>query len=241
MLPVYNRFYTMYAIISNYGNDAIALLQWAADAKLAPVYVIYVETNWHAPEWPARVAAGETYARSLDFQIVHLVPPLQFPDLITEKNSFPTPKFAWCAGILKGLPILEWLDTHDSPAEATVILGTRQQPNQPPVPEMVEASPHWGDRRVWQPLYQLDDLNRNALLAQTSFPLLAHRSLECDPCIYTTHFTRLSPAVVQRTALLEQLLGDTMFGQPIQRLAQIATDTQDVVYMGCGIPFGCGI
>jgi 3'-phosphoadenosine 5'-phosphosulfate sulfotransferase (PAPS reductase)/FAD synthetase len=106
----------MYAIISNYGNDAIALLQWAADAKLAPVYVIYVETNWHAPEWPARVAAGETYARSLDFQIVHLVPPLQFPDLITEKNSFPTPKFAWCAGILKGLPILEWLDTHDSPA-----------------------------------------------------------------------------------------------------------------------------
>ena len=42
-------------IFASYGNDSIALIQWAHERGLTGVHVAYGDTGWAAEWWPARV------------------------------------------------------------------------------------------------------------------------------------------------------------------------------------------
>ena len=61
-----------YAISASYGNDSMAMMQWAAERGLQGVTVAYCNTGWSAPGWEQRVAEGEALAKRLGFETVHL-------------------------------------------------------------------------------------------------------------------------------------------------------------------------
>lgn len=250
----------MHLIISNYGNDSIALIQWAFEQQLKDVHVLYVETGWAASEWSERVTRGEIWVKQLGFNPVHLMPTLQFKALVIDKGEFPTTKFQWCAGILKGLPILDWLDQVDSRIETTILLGSRRDASRrfAYLEEFLQESEHYGDRKVWHPLFLHTLTQRDELIKKTPFPLVTHRSLECDPCVNSNEidFQRISLETIVKAVQLEQAVGRPMF-----HVAELAEDASiyDVITwakqqspssntssahffdMGCGSPYGCGL
>jgi len=55
----------MNVIFASYGNDSVALIQWAHDKGLRDVTVAYSNTGWAAQKWPMRVARGNAWAHAL--------------------------------------------------------------------------------------------------------------------------------------------------------------------------------
>lgn len=52
----------MHVLFCSYGNDSIALIQWAHESGLKDVTCLYSDTGWSASWWTERVAKGETLA-----------------------------------------------------------------------------------------------------------------------------------------------------------------------------------
>lgn len=241
----------MHVIIANFGNDSIALLEWARQQRLPEVFVLSVDTGWGAEIWAQRVALIDQYITSHDMTHVRLMPEYNFSRLVQERHNFPSIKFHWCASFLKGLPILDWLDQVDPDLEATVLLAKRQEqaPALHKLQEFELESHSYGDRKVWYPLYQHTLSQRNALIKQAGFDLLHTRSLECDPCIYNqrSDFQRLDDKRIQQVATLEAIVGRPMFSTPITEIVaedfsevDVAGGNKAIYYQGCGSEFGCG-
>ncbi len=244
----------MWCIFGNYGNETIALIQWAYEQPLSSVYVVSIETAWAASGWEERVKAGRTLAEKYGFATVHLSAVTSFAQLMQQKRQFPTIKTQWCAGFLKGLTVLQWLDEVDPAGEMTLLLGHRQAGTETALAERIEASPHYGERKVWHPLVNADNSLYVQLLTRAGLPILNHRSLECDPCINnsTADFQRLQAADIEKTALLETTLHKVMFPiltepsdiQTVIRDAQQQSVTEEnsrQFSLGCGSPFACGL
>ena len=249
-----------YTLISNYGNDSIALIQWAFHQKLENVTLLSVDTGWAAPGWHDRVARAQTWAQGLGFKTQHLKAKRGFAELMRMRGNFPTPTLQWCAGFLKGLPILDWLDSPEGDPyfTSTILLAHRRDssPQRRDLPERVPSSEHYHDRALWHPLCHHTREDRDQLIALTPFPLLPHRSLECDPCINSTHndWLRLAPESIAQTVKIEHALGQRLFeyskphtqlDQAIQALQSQGQrwepeENSDIVEMGCGSWFGCG-
>jgi hypothetical protein len=249
----------MNILFGNYGNNTIALLQWAHENQLAAVYAVHIETGWAAIEWAERVQQGQALARNYGFIPITLQAPATFQQLVLDRGRFPNRKFQWCAGFLKALPLLEWLDEVDASAIATILLGSRRADSRARIqlPEFIESSKHFGERRVWHPLFEQDDLTRNALIHRAGFAVLSHRSLECDPCIHSQigDLQRLSIDTWQRTAHLEKQVQQPFFApetfggaQNIEQAVVWAkpqpqlTDKHSLEKfdLGCGAFFACG-
>ncbi len=250
-----------YTIPANFGNDSIALIQWAHEADLTSVVVTYVDTGWAAPGWTGRVERCKTWVESLGFQFVLLKPKVDFATLMLEQKSFPTRKFQWCASFLKGLPLLAWLDqpANDSGCSATILIAHRRSASRAKanLAEFIDESEHYGERKVWHPLYLQSTEQRDALVKRAGFELLSHRSLECDPCVNSdaSDVLRMDLSVIERTAVLEQALQQKMLDPDFYRSARnlreaLAEISEPIVMtnhfvemfeMGCGSPFGCGL
>lgn len=249
----------MYVIFGNYGNETIALMQWCFEQQLAPIKVVNIETGWAAQGWGQHVAKAQQYAQQCGFTVVSLPAKGSFAKLMQDQKSFPTTKFQWCAGFLKGLAFLDWLDKVDPAAEATILIAQRRALSraQAKLPEFVAESGHYGERRVWYPLFDTSNETRNELLIRAAFPLLPHRSLECDPCVNNSpsDFIRLENSDVEKTVILEHKLAKFMFAPESYGdscgIAQVVawckkndtvrTNNVDQFDMGCGAPFGCGL
>jgi len=246
----------MHILIANFGNDSIALIQWAFEQKLKDVTVLYVETGWAAPEWPARVEKCVQWAQSLGMHFVSLKPKQNFTELMHARGEFPTRKFQWCASTLKGVTINQWLDEFDFEGRATVLLAHRRSSSivRAKMPEKVDSSEHYGNRTVWHPLFEHSPEQRDNLIKKAGFKVLTHRSLECDPCVNSdmNDVLRLSDSVVERTAALEQALDQQLLDPTIYHgvkdLSQVARNSYttprkclEIFDMGCGSPYGCGM
>ena len=241
----------MHVIIANFGNDSIALIEWAKQQRLQDVYVLSVDTGWSAEGWEERVSRANTYLVQHRMTHVRLVSEYDFSKLVVERKNFPSIKFHWCASFLKGLPILDWLDQADPDLNATVLLAKRRE-QAPALRDLQEFEPEshsYGGRKVWHPLYQHHLSQRNQLIEQAGFDLLTTRSLECDPCIYNqrSDFQRLNNKRIQQVAALETEIGRPMFAVPIQTVvadnfseADVANNDKSIYYQGCGSEFGCG-
>ncbi len=238
----------MNVIAGNFANPTIALIQWAVEHKLRDVVIVAIDTGWAAPAWQTRVDNALAYARECGLQTKQLQAQGSFAGMVRDRKSFPSTKFQWCAGFLKGLPLLAWLDEVDPSCEATILLPKRRATAMlgTNLPEYLDESEHHGDRRVWHPLYDCDDATFKALIERAGFDYLGHRSLECEPCIHSVadDFQRMDPAAIERLAQLENEVGQTMFAEPINARVKRHQEAPKTGIskrnMGCGDPYACG-
>lgn len=252
-------------IIGNYGNDTIALVQWAKEQSVPHLTVVSVDTGWSAPEWNEHVAKVEAWVRKCGYQTVILVSPVSFPDLIKQRGHFPNTKFQWCANVLKGAPILKWLDEVDPRLEATLWIGHRRASSKSKqhLPSEIKESEVLGERALRYPLIDCSTEERNALLSRAGFSVLSHRSLECVPCVNSdaTELVYLPIDAIKKTEVLERSVGKPMFESAgtdlkdscIENVIEqakkinetnlsVRKNSQDVLEnMGCGDFYGCGI
>jgi hypothetical protein len=248
-----------YGVIANYGNDSIALLQWLHEHGVMQVTVLSVDTQWAAPHWAQRLRAGRALAKQYGFETVHLQSSLSFEQMVLKRHNFPSVQYHWCAAFLKGIPLLDWLDCHDPGHQMSLVFPKRRAES-----KALAHLPVWFEdndiyhRRVWHPLCDLSLPARDALIVRSRMPYLQQRSLECDPCIYSsrTDFRLMHEETRQRLARLEARLGKSMFAIAAahgdqnsvkwQRLiacgadADLAAGERSVYYQGCGSQFGCG-
>lgn len=250
-------------LISNFGDESIALIQWAHEHAIGNMEVISVETGWAAPEWETRIQQAQIWLDQLSISHTRLTPPADFQTLIQTQGKFPSRKFQWCANFLKALPILDYLDQVDPLLDSQILLARRRLASRAnlDLPEFIADEPKWGDRTVWHPLYLYSQSERDALIQKTPFSnsILNHRSLECDPCVNSDlpDLLRMDLSVIERTADLEKKLNakflepDLYHQAPTLDLAfsQIKSDpfskhptSSGLLFdMGCGNTFGCGL
>jgi 3'-phosphoadenosine 5'-phosphosulfate sulfotransferase (PAPS reductase)/FAD synthetase len=250
-----------FAISASYGNDSIAMIQWAAERCLDPrrVAVVYCNTGWAADDWPDRVVKGEDLARRLGFRVVQLQS-MGMEDLVRMKMGFPAHGQQFCTAWLKGLPFLQWIDEVDPQRKTVVMIGKRraESEDRKSIPEWIEKSEYHGDRRVWHPLYLHTEANRDALLMKAGVEKLTHRSDECSPCVNANRndLRRLRISRIKKTLALELEVKQPMFraakhggAQGIQQVihwakyspGQFVPGMDDLFDAGCGSPFGCGL
>lgn len=234
---------TTLIIRSNYGDESIALIQalFDAPARIAAfkqVMVVYVHTGWAATSWSARIEKGIEFVQSCGFKSVCLEAQTRFETLVRERKSFPSSKFQWCAGFLKGLPLMTWLDENDPSGEWIIALPKRQALYRQIIPEIIEECEFHGERKVWHPNLALSDQARDELIKKAGFEILGHRSLECDPCTNSNSddLARLSEIDRLKMLNLEKEIGKVMF--PVIKRP---TESRENFSMGCGDPFGCGL
>lgn len=253
----------MFILLSNFGDESIALIQWAREKQLKNVTVVSFVTGWEAPEWNQRIAKGMNWVQSIGFNYHYIEPPLSFSELMHEQGKFPTRKFQWCANFLKGLPLLSWLDDIDSNCAATILIARRQASSRAnfDLVEHIEEEEKLGDRALWHPLYKHTNNERDILIQQAGFDILNHRSLECDPCVNSdaNDVLRMDLSTIERTAQLEQamkaqLLDETIY-DGLSDLLEIykrrdkqeftpstgIADQNELFDMGCGNTYGCGL
>ena len=246
-----------YVISSSYGNDSLAMIQWASEAGLQDVTVLFVDTGWSAPGWLDRVAECERWVSGIGFAPVHIKSPMPFPELMRHKSGFPSQRYQWCSGMLKGLPFLDWIDEADPGCKSIVMVGKRREESQEraDTPEYVHGSEYHGGRTLWHPLYLRDTAARNELLSRAGFDPLPHRSKECSPCINANRedLRQLSEAEIVRVEALEADVGNVMFrakrhggAHGIRRVIAWAyskrgqyDDRQETLFSGCSSGY-CG-
>ena len=246
-----------YVISSSYGNDSLAMIQWAREAGLQGVTVVFIDTHWSAPGWLDRVAMCEEWVRSVGFSAKHIKSPMTFEDLMRHKRGFPNQRYQWCSGTLKGLPFLDWIDEEDTAREAIVMIGKRREESKEraDTPEFVYNSEYHGGCTLWHPLYLHDAPARNELLFRAGFDPLPHRSKECSPCINANRedLRQLDETEIARLEALESDVGNVMFrakkhggARGIRRIIIWANsnrgkynDRQETLFSGCSSGY-CG-
>lgn len=237
-------------IRSNYGDESIALVQWAFEAGLkdmaSAVTVVYINTGWAAEEWQDRINRGKQHAILCGFEVKHIQAPVSFPEAVRGRGSFPSAKFQWCTGILKGLPFLDWLDEIDLRCRSIVLIAKRKSATaaHQSLEEWIETCEYHNGRRVWHPLISLKEKERDDLLNRAGFEPLRHRSLECQPCVNSTQrdLKNLCKSDLKKVTLLEKEL-QTPFLESIQpeEVDDLEKDFLAKFYRGCGNHFGCGL
>lgn len=208
----------MFVISVSYGNDSIAMLQWAHENqlnKMGPVYVVYCDTGWANISWEKRINEGELLAKKYNFTPVKIGSNLKFKELIEFKKGFPNQRYQWCSAHLKGLPFLNWIEDMDPKGNAYILIGkwsgeSRERKN---IPSFISHSEYHNGRFVWHPLTYLGLQERNRLIKASGFNILPHRSLECSPCVNANavDFLQLNENDILKTEALESKVGKNMF------------------------------
>lgn len=237
-------------IRTNYGDDSIALVQWAYEALLQAVTVVYIDTGFAASHWETRIHEGEAHVRNCGYHPLILKAPISFEAAVIGRNAFPSPKFQWCTGLLKGLPFLDWLESIDLANEMIVLLAKRRAAANAHalLPEWIEQCEFHNDRTVWHPMISVSDIDRDALLARAGFSPLGHRSLECHPCVNSTEkeFSAFSKSDLDKVKVIEKTVGKS-FLETLKVESQNQDKEEnnltylDRFYRGCGNHFGCGL
>lgn len=209
-----------YVIFASYGNDSIALIQWAHERHLKNVVVAYSDTGWAADWWQPRVEKAEAWVKTLGFETVRIESE-GMHGLVVRKKAWPRGgggKYQFCTHALKEAPALLWLGVRDPEKEAICMIGIRREEssNRATFPEWTEESEKHGGRSLHAPLVRHTEADRNALLARTPFEPLPHRSKECFPCVNARkHELASLPASKISTILeMEKAAGINSKGNP---------------------------
>lgn len=210
----------MNIIFASYGNDSIALIQWAHEAGMKDVTVAYSDTGWAADYWPARVAKAELWAQSLGFKTVR-IPGMTMEQLVEWKKAWPRGgggKYQFCTMHLKEIPALNWMAAVDPDADAVCLVGIRREEsdNRALFPEWAEESETHGGRSLHAPLVRHRIAERNALILKTPLEVLATRSKECWPCVNARkpELKQLQESTIIRIEIIEQRMGINSKGNP---------------------------
>lgn len=202
-----------FVVFVSYGNDSIALVQWAHENELEGVAVVFTDTGWMADGWAERVEKGEAWVRSLGFT-PYRTSSIGFRQLARDKKGFPTQKFQWCSFILKIEPGQRWLAENDPDCRAVCLVGVRRNESQDRAdfPEWLIKSMNHGGRMMVAPFATFSEVERNALIQRAGWEVLPHRSRECR-CINSNRndMKRFTDNDWQAVAEIEQEVGKPMF------------------------------
>ena len=202
-----------FVIFSSYGNDSVALLQWAREQELEGVHVVYTDTKWAADGWAERVDQLEAWAKSLGFE-THRTSSIGFRQLARNKKGFPTQQFQWCSHVLKIEPGERWLAANDPDHRAVCIIGVRREESvsRRDFPEYLARSGNHGGRVMLAPFATYVEAQRNELIARAGFEVLPHRSRECK-CINSNRraFKRFTEADIAEIEAAEAEIGKNMY------------------------------
>jgi len=207
-----------HVIFSSYGNDSVALIQWAVENGLKNVAVVYSDTGWAAKEWEARAQTVEALVRSAGFT------PLRTQSegmeaLVRRKKAWPmcASKMQFCTQALKLEPAERLLADIDPDGDAICIVGIRREEsiNRRTFPEWTEESEKHGGRNLWAPLVNYAKADRDLLLNTMGVEILPHRSRECFPCVCSNRgdLRMLTSDRVEEIALIEDSMGHTSKGK----------------------------
>ncbi len=208
-----------YVIFCSYGNDSIALIQWAYENNLKDVACLYSDTGWAADWWHERVEKGEALARSYGFRTARTVSEGMI-ELVKRKKGWPAGggMGSFCTRELKVVPALNWLEANDPHKEATCLTGVRrsESSHRSNAPEHIDESDRHGRRDLWQPLVRHTNEMRDELIARAGFDVLPHRSMECFPCVHANidDIRMLTPDRIALIDITERELGNTSKGKP---------------------------
>lgn len=206
-----------YVLKASYGNDSIALIQWAHEEKLDGVYCLYSDTGWAAPWWPERVDRGELLARSYGFVPVR-VTSCGMEALVKNRRGWPGGNSKFCTTYLKILPYQSWLREFDPGEELTALCGVRREESaeRRNWPEFVENSEYDLGRSLWSPLVTYTAAQRDELIRRAGWEPLPHRSRECSPCVNAnaSDLVQLAELDVAKVERIEAELGCTKKGLP---------------------------
>lgn len=202
-----------FVIFVSYGNDSIALIQWAREQELTGVAVVFTDTGWMADGWLERVDRCENWVRSIGFT-PYRTHSIGFRELARRKKGFPTQRFQWCSYILKIEPGQRWLEEHDPDARAVCLVGVRREESQDRAnfPEYLLNSANHGGRVLVAPFAHFTAEQRDELIRRAWFEVLPHRSRECR-CINSNRsdMRRFTDADWQAVAGIEQEIGKPMY------------------------------
>lgn len=227
-----------YLVTSSFGNDSIALIQHMINEK-KKFAVVFNDTGWARPDWPARVAKATSWlfdkgitvhiTRPEEYENRHakaLTPNYGFESLVAYFGGYPMPasKHQWCTMYLKEQPTLKLLDKIDPEGELTIVTGRRREEsqNRADLPQWQDESPKHGGREVWNPLFKHSEDMRDILINQTPFNPLPHSSMECYPCVcanksdfkFMLEDVEYSKDRIARIKQMELTLGHTRNGKP---------------------------
>lgn len=170
-----------FIIRSSYGNDSIALIQWAFEQELEGVVVVYSDTGWARKWWETeRVPHAEQWVRSLGFIPVQ-VKSVGMEAIVKQHKGWPFRLGQFCTDELKIAPMQAWLAAHDPDKRAVILTGVRREEseNRKSAPHYRLKSPNDGDRCMVSPLLEFTESRRDELITRAGFVPLAHRSEEC--------------------------------------------------------------
>lgn len=238
----------MYYIIANFGDDSVALIQWAYECDFRNTIVLSVDTRWQAEAWKARVQTASKWIYKLNFKYQQLTTEYGFSELVLARNYFPSKKFHWCANFLKGLTLLNWLERSDPLGKGIILLPHRRSMSkgQEDLPDEIEDSEKFDNRKLCYPLANFNEDMRNELISKTPFKTpLNHRSLECQPCIYLTQKDLpLAIEDVEKTERLEAKINQPMFSKKIREYTKRIrkeNNYYDSFSSACSWEYSCGL
>lgn len=202
-----------FVIFSSYGNDSVALIQWAHEEKLNDVAVVYTDTKWAASGWAFRVEQLEYWVQSLVFS-PYQTSSIGFVELARQKKGFPTQRYQWCSFILKIEPGQRWLAEHDPECRAVCLIGVRREESaeRAKFPAYMANSPNHGGRVTLAPFVDYTTADRDTLLRRAGVEPLPHRSRECK-CINANKadLVRFTPDDVASIRAAEAEIGKNMY------------------------------
>ena len=202
-----------FVIFVSYGNDSVALIQWAHESELQDVAVVFTDTGWAADGWMERVSRCEEWVKSLGF-VPYRTSSIGFRELARRKKGFPTQRYQWCSLVLKIEPGQRWLEEHDPDARAVCLIGVRREESEARknFPEWLAKSENHGGRVVIAPFATWAEDERNVLIRRAGFDVLPHRSRECK-CVNSnrTDMRRFTEEDWREIEEVEQEIGKPMY------------------------------
>lgn len=205
-----------YVIRASYGNDSIALIQFASELRLENVFVLYNDTGWASDSWTSRVTEAESWVRHLGFTPFRTAS-IGLEQLVRKRKGWPRQGIQFCTQELKIEPTRKWLESVDPLRLSVGMIGVRREEsvNRRTFPEF---STDTEGRMIWAPLVGHGERERDALLSRAGFEPLPHRSMECFPCINSNRKDLRELAKdekrVSKIAAIEKSLGVTSNGKP---------------------------
>lgn len=202
-----------FVIFSSYGNDSVALIQWAHEQRLRDVAVVFSDTGWAAKWWMPRVEKLESWVRSLGYR-TYRTKSIGFRALALWKKGFPTQQFQWCSYILKIEPAERWLRENDPDGRAICLVGVRREESQDRAsfPIFNLASNSHGGRVMVAPMAEWSEETRDVFIRRAGVEPLPHRSMECSPCINSNKkdLQALQEDDIQKAEALEKEMHETL-------------------------------
>jgi hypothetical protein len=113
-----------YILRASYGNDSIALIQWAREEGLTDVAVVYSDTGWSRAWWTQRVEQMETWVSTLGFMPAR-TESIGMEELLKSKKMWPQRLMQFCTKELKMVPMMAWLEKNDPERRAIILTGIR--------------------------------------------------------------------------------------------------------------------